>query len=74
VPKPYPEELRQDVLRVARSRGPGVTVEQVAADFGVHAMTLWKWMRRAGIDDGTKPGSTSRDNTELPTELPARTG
>lgn len=35
-PKPYPEEFRQDVVRVARNRGPGVTVERVAADFGVH--------------------------------------
>ncbi|MFE5114325.1 IS3 family transposase [Streptomyces sp. NPDC056663] len=65
MPKPYPEEFRQDVVRVARNRGPGVTVEQVAADFGVHAMTLWKWMRRADIDDGTKPGVTSQDNAEL---------
>ncbi|GGW28921.1 transposase [Streptomyces griseoloalbus] len=47
MPKPYPEEFREDVVRVARNRGPGVTVEQVAADFGVHAMTLWKWMRRS---------------------------
>lgn len=37
-------------MRVARNRGPGVTVEQVATDFGVHPMTLWKWMRRADID------------------------
>lgn len=44
--KPYPEEFRRDVVRVARNRGPGVTVEQVARDFGVHPMTLWKWMRR----------------------------
>lgn len=44
MPKPYPEEFRQDVVRVARNRGPGVTVEQVATDFGVHLMTLWKWM------------------------------
>jgi transposase-like protein len=50
---------------VARNHGPGVTAEQVAADFGVHAMTLWKWMRRADIDDGTKPGTTSQDNAEL---------
>ncbi|MER6408234.1 transposase [Streptomyces viridosporus] len=61
VPKPYPEEFRQDVVRVARNRGPGVTVEQVATDFGVHPMTLWKWMRRADIDDGTD--STDRRNT-----------
>ncbi|WP_433855075.1 IS3 family transposase [Streptomyces kronopolitis] len=65
MPKPYPEEFRQDVVRVARNRGPGVTVEQVATDFGVHPMTLWKWMRRADIDDGTKPGVTSQDSAEL---------
>ncbi|WP_405910227.1 IS3 family transposase [Streptomyces sp. NBC_00828] len=65
MPKPYPQEFREDVVRVARNRGPGVTVEQVAADFGVHAMTLWKWMRRADIDDGTKPGTTSQESAEL---------
>ncbi|GHF11759.1 transposase [Streptomyces spiralis] len=64
-PSPYPEEFRQDVVRVARNRGPGVTVEQVATDFGVHPMTLWKWMRRADIDDGTKPGVTSQESAEL---------
>ncbi|MCM2428714.1 IS3 family transposase [Streptomyces sp. SID13666] len=65
MPKPYPEEFRQDVVRVARNRGPGVTVEQVAADFGVHAMTLFKWMRRADIDEGTKPGVTGQESAEL---------
>ncbi|WP_107103807.1 MULTISPECIES: IS3 family transposase [unclassified Streptomyces] len=65
MPKPYPEEFRQDVVRVARNRGPGVTVEQVAADFGVHAMTLWKWMRRADIDEGTKAGTSSQESAEL---------
>lgn len=65
VPKPCPEEFREDVVRVARNRGPGVTVEQVAADFGVHAMTLWKRMRRADIDDGIKPGTSSQDSAEL---------
>ncbi|WP_344007336.1 IS3 family transposase [Streptomyces thermocarboxydovorans] len=65
MPKPYPEEFRQDVVRVARNRGPGVTVEQVATDFGVHPMTLWKWMRRADINDGSKPGVTSQESAEL---------
>ncbi|MGQ4390667.1 IS3 family transposase [Streptomyces sp. SAS_270] len=65
MPKPYPEEFRQDVVRVARNRGPGVTVERVATDFGVHPMTLWKWMRRADIDDGAKPGTTSQESAEL---------
>jgi transposase len=65
VPKPYPEEFRRDVVRVARNRGPGVTLDRVAADFGVHVITLSKWMRRADIDDGVRPGTTSQENTEL---------
>ncbi|MGW3684537.1 hypothetical protein [Streptomyces prasinus] len=40
MPKPYPKEFREDVVRVARNREPGVTLEQIAADFGVHPITL----------------------------------
>ncbi|WP_223837483.1 IS3 family transposase [Streptomyces venezuelae] len=65
MPKPYPEEFRQDVARVARNRGLGVTVEQVATDVGVHPMTLWTWMRRADSDDGSKPGVSSKESAEL---------
>ncbi|MFI5808170.1 IS3 family transposase [Streptomyces sp. NPDC051561] len=65
MPKPYPEEFRDDVVRVAKNRGPGVTLEQVATDFGVHVMTLSKWMRRADIDNGVKPGTSSQENAEL---------
>jgi transposase len=39
-PKPFPKEFREDVVRVARHREPGVTLEQIAADFGIHPMTL----------------------------------
>ncbi|WP_208614724.1 hypothetical protein [Streptomyces regalis] len=42
-----------------------MTIEQVAADFGVHAMALWEWMRRADIDDGTKTGTNSQESAEL---------
>ena len=31
MPKPYPREFRDDVVRVARRRDPGVTLEQIAA-------------------------------------------
>lgn len=65
MPNPYPEEFRQDVVRVARNRDPGVTVEQVAADFGVHPMTLWKRMRCADIDEGANPGVSSQESAEL---------
>jgi transposase len=65
VPKPYPEEFREDVVRVARNRPDGVTLEQVAADFGVHPMTLSKWLRVAAVEDGSKPGVTRAEQSEL---------
>ncbi|WP_420094725.1 transposase [Nocardia asteroides] len=65
VPKPYPQEFRDDVVRVARNREDGVTLDRIAADFGVHPMTLSKWMRQADIDEGNKPGTSSSDSAEL---------
>jgi transposase-like protein len=65
VPKPYPREFRDDVVRVARDRDPGVTVEQIAKDFGVHPMTLFKWLRQADVDAGAKPGISSSESAEL---------
>jgi transposase-like protein len=65
VPKPYPQEFRDDVVRVARDREPGVTVEQIAKDFGVHPMTLFKWLRQADTDEGSKPGVSRNDSAEL---------
>ncbi|WP_454170970.1 IS3 family transposase [Microbacterium maritypicum] len=65
MPKPYPTEFRDDVVRVARNREPGVTIEQIAKDFGVHPMTLQKWLRRADIDEGAKPGQSRVEGAEL---------
>jgi transposase-like protein len=65
VPKPFPKEFREDVVRVARNRPAGVTLEQIAADFGVHPMTLSKWLRAADVEDGVKPGPTSDQLAEL---------
>ncbi len=65
MPRPYPREFRDDVVRVARSRDRGVTLEDVAADFGIHPMTLSKWLRQAAIDDGIKPGVTTTEASEL---------
>ncbi|MFL0424154.1 IS3 family transposase [Kocuria rhizophila] len=65
MPAPYPQEFREDVVRVARSREDGVTIAQIAKDFGVHKMTLHKWIRQADIDDGNRPGKTREDSTEL---------
>jgi transposase len=32
MPKPYPQEFRDDVVRVARNREPGVTITNIGID------------------------------------------
>ena len=64
MPKPYPQEFRDDVVKVARSRPEGVTLEQIAADFGIHPMTLSGWMKKAAVDAGERPGVTTTESAE----------
>ena len=64
MPKPYPQEFRDDVVKVALDRPDGVTLEEVAADFGIHPMTLSKWIRKAAIDAGQRPGVTTTESAE----------
>lgn len=63
--RPYSPEFRDDVVRVARNREDGVTIEQIANDFGVHPITLSKCMRQTDIDDGKRSGKTTSDSAEL---------
>ena len=63
MPKPYPAEFRDDVVAVARKRE--APLKQIAKDFGVHEMTLHKWIRQADIDDGNHPGKSREESTEL---------
>ena len=35
MPRPYPREFREDVVRVARNREPGVRIKDIAKDFGI---------------------------------------
>ena len=65
MPKPFPREFREDVVRVARRRDAKTTIEQVAEDFGIHATTLANWLRRADVEDGVRPGMTDDQNAEL---------
>ncbi len=65
MPKPYPKEFRDDVVRVARNREPGQHLRQIAADFGISESCLTNWLRKADIEDGTTPGSTASENAEL---------
>lgn len=68
MPKPYPGEFRRDVVKVARDRGPGVSVEQIARDFGIHQTTLNAWIRAADGDEGPKSIASPdvlRENRDL---------
>ncbi len=65
VTKPYPQEFRDDVVRVARNREPGVELSQIAKDFGVHFTTLYSWLKKADVEDGERPGTTATQSGEL---------
>ena len=65
MPKPYPREFREDVVRVARNREPGVHLKQIAADFGISESCLTNWVKTADVEDGIKPGATGEQNAEL---------
>lgn len=65
MPKPYPKEFRDDVVRVARNREPGQQLKQIAVDFGISESCLTNWLRQADVEDGVKPGVTAAENAEL---------
>jgi len=65
VPKPYPREFREDVVRVARNREPGQTLKQIAADFGISESCLTNWLQSADVKDGIKPGLSTDQAAEL---------
>jgi len=68
MPNAFPQEFRDDVIRVARNRDPGVTLSQVARDFGISDSCLNRWLKIAAVDDGLKAGTTTdehRENHEL---------
>lgn len=63
MPKKYPREFRDDVVRVARQGD--ASLAQVARDFGVSTTSLQRWVAQADIDDGVRPGMSSLESAEL---------
>jgi transposase-like protein len=51
-------------VAVARRREPGVSLKQVAEDFGIAEASLTNWLKQADIEDGTRAGSTAADLVE----------
>lgn len=65
MPKPYPKEFRDDVVRVAQQRESGVTLKQVAKDFGISESCLTNWIAIADRESGIKPGADREELAEL---------
>jgi transposase-like protein len=63
VPKPFPKEFREDVVRVARSSD--ASVAQVAKDFGISESCLHWWLALDDIEAGKRPGVTQSESAEL---------
>lgn len=63
VPKPFPQEFREDVVRVARTGD--APVAQVAKDFGISESCLHRWLALDDIEQGNRPGVTTSESAEL---------
>jgi transposase len=59
MPKPYPKEFRQDVVRVARNREPGQTLKQIAADFGISESCLAGWITQPVPIPASRPTTSA---------------
>ena len=63
MPKPYPQEFRDDVVAVARQgQAP---LSEIAKDFGISESCLRSWLSKADVEDGRRPGVTKKESAEL---------
>ncbi len=65
MPKAYPREFCDDVVAVAQRREAGVTIKEIAEDFGISETCLQNWLRQADVEAGCKPGVSSSESAEL---------
>ena len=64
MPRPYPQEFREDVIRVARNRESGVRIRDIAVDFGISESWLTNWRlvttRERELGAGHQSGAWTR--------------
>lgn len=60
---PYHPEFRAQAVELVRTSGK--SIRRVAADLGVSAWTLGRWVRQARIDAGEREGLTTEERQEL---------
>jgi transposase-like protein len=60
---PYDPEFRSQIIEMVQE---GRRPADLAAEFGVTATTIWKWVRQAELDGGERhDGLTTDEKTEL---------
>src|SRR6188508_2565279 len=72
VPKPFPKEFREDVIRVYRDSD--VSMAQVAKDFGISASCLKRWLtiderKAAALSSSGRAGNESDALCEANTRI-----
>lgn len=63
MPKAFPKEFRDDVVAVARTGH--APLSQIAKDFGISDSCLHNWLKKAEVEEGTRPGLTEAERKEL---------
>lgn len=61
--KRYPQEFRNDVVKLATKRDADYT--QLAKDFGISEASIYNWVKQADIDNGNRAGMTATEAQEL---------
>jgi transposase len=69
-PSRHPAELRERAVRLVAEhrdeyRSEWAAISSIAEKFGVTGETLRLWVRRAQVDQGQRPGTTSDESAEL---------
>ena len=69
-PSKYPQEVRERAVRMVfehQDEHPSqwAAITSIADKFGVSSETLRKWVRRAEVDDGLRPGLTTEERERL---------
>ncbi|WP_373887278.1 transposase [Actinomyces bowdenii] len=68
--KKYPDELRERATRMtlealadpARAKG---AIRRIADELGVHPEALRTWVKKAQVDQGTRPGTTTDEAARI---------
>lgn len=69
-PRKYPDELRERAIALAiqARRDPATragAIARIAGQLGINPETLRTWLKRAEVDQGLVPGTTSTDAARI---------